>query len=239
MFKQLLIGLVSTVAVTGMAHATFSVSFENPGVQNSTATFAFEGVETFDGLSTGAGQSVTTDFGTGGIINGTYTNLQVNSADQYGGAGGTGNYAVTFGNTGYSLDLSTTDSRGINYFGYWLSALDGGNVLQFYKAGVLVDTFTPANVLAAIGSNSAYFGNPNANFLGANGGQPYAFINVFDKGGTFDRVVFSENPAQGGYESDNHTVGFFTKGGGNPVPEPASVALFGLGLIGVARLRRR
>lgn len=149
------------------------------------------------------------------------------------------NYAVTFNTSGYSLDLSTTDKRGINYFGYWLSALDPGNIIQFYRSGALVYTFTPANVIKAIGTASAYFGNPNMPFAGSNNSQAYAFINVFDKGSAFDHIVFSENPQVGGYESDNHTVGFSTKAGGNSVPEPAGIAVLGFGLIGMARLRRR
>lgn len=239
MISKLLVSLMLTVAVSGSASATFSVSYEAPGIQNSTAKFAFRGVETFDGQAKGNNKGFTTNFGTGGVINGTYTGVNVDPASQYGGAGGTGNFAVTFSTAGYSLDLTTTDKRGINYFGYWLSALDPGNVIQFYSGGTLVDTFTPTDVIAAIGNKKAYFGNPNAPFLGSNSGEPYAFINVYDHGGTFDRVVFSEAPQKGGYESDNHTVGFFTKGGGTTVPEPASIAVLGLGLLGIARLRRR
>jgi hypothetical protein len=46
----------------------------------------------------------------------------------------------------------------------------------------------------------------------------------------------------GGYESDNHTVGFFTKIGGVPtaVPEPSTWIMMGLGFagLGLAGYRR-
>jgi hypothetical protein len=112
---------------------------------------------------------------------------------------------------------------GVNYFGYWLSAVDAGNQVVFKKSGVQVGALTPADVLAQVSGQPAYFGNPNPGFLGQNSGQPYAFINFYDTSGTFDEVDFTQNMI-GGYESDNHTVGFFTKIGGvpSPVPEPST-----------------
>ena len=61
-----------------------------------------------------------------------------------------------------------------------------------------------------------YYGNPNSPFEGGDSGEPYVFINFYDMSGTFDQVVFTEDPASGGYEFDNHTVGFFTHVGGVP-----------------------
>ncbi|WP_243453791.1 Npun_F0296 family exosortase-dependent surface protein [Sandaracinobacteroides saxicola] len=243
MMKSLMIGAVALLSTAGQAAVT--VTYEAPGVVNTTAGFDFVGVETFDSRPTGGGTSFVTDFGTSGqstLITGRYSNVDIRDANQYGGAGGVGRYAETFSGTGFELALSTSDPRGLTYFGYWLPALDGGNVLEFYKGGSKVFTFAPGDVRNAIGGNSAYFGNPSGPFAGWNRGEPYAFVNVYFKDGlTFDRIRFFESPMVGGYESDNHTVGFFNDITGSAVPEPATWAMMiiGFGLVGSAMRRQR
>ncbi len=236
-----LLSVATALALSVPAGAVVVVTYEDPGVQNSTATFDFVGVETFNARLPGAGQTFTTDFG-GSEITGTYKNVQINTADQFGGADGTGLYAVTFSQSGYEIELSTTRPEGVNYFGYWLSALDKGNKLEFYKGSTLVYSFTPAAVLAIIGSKPAYFCNPNTAFAGQNCGEPYAFVNFYFTGSlSIDRIRIYEDPEVGGYESDNHTVGYFTSIGGNPIPEPATWAMLitGFGLVGAGIRRRR
>ncbi len=238
-----ILGLALMAAAPALAVDTFKITYENPGVQSTTAGFTVSGTETFNSHSNGAGQTFSTDFGTGGAITGTYSGVQINSADQYGGAGGSGKYAVAFINSPYTLTLAADPiavPTGINYFGYWLSALDAGNTVTFYKGTTVVSTLNAAGVLAATSSKPAYLGNPNAPFTGQNSGQPYVFINFYDLSGTFDKVVFSEPLAGSGYESDNQTVGYFTTIGGNSVPEPSAWAMMlaGFGLVGFASRRR-
>jgi PEP-CTERM motif len=237
-------GLIVAVTVATAAKAdTFFLNYEAPGVQNTTATFSVSGVETFNSQPTGVGSGFTTDYGTGGAITGTYSGVngvQINPADVYGGAEGTGNYIVAFGNTPYTLSLTADpikDPQGINYFGYWLSALDAGNQVVFLKNGNEVGALTPADVIAKLGTNGPYYGNPNAPFQGGDSGEPFAFINFYDLDGTFDQVVFTENPAVGGYESDNHTVGFFTHVGGVPEPSTWAMLLLGFAGLGIASYR--
>jgi len=105
----------ATILTIVPAHADpFTVTYEAAGVQNTTASFDYVGVENFDGLTTGTGESFTTSYGTTASsayqMSGAYSGVQINAADQYGGAGGTGKYAVTFSSAGYTLMLSSTNT---------------------------------------------------------------------------------------------------------------------------------
>lgn len=242
--------LLSATAANAVMPITVSLESEMPGIQDSTSGFDAVGVERFENASNGWNGTYNTDFGSGGVFSGVYHDVQVINHDQYGGAGGTGKYAVTFSSGGYSLDLSTTLPGGVTYFGFWLSALDGGNNVTFYQGGHQLFTFTAADAktfIDGLPGASSYYGNPNDAAPRRNSGEPYAFLNFYAKAGTaFDKVVFAEIPQQGGYESDNHTVGRWNKISGTiiptsgAVPEPQTWALLiaGFSMVG-ASLRRR
>ena len=239
--------LATLVVLPAMADP-FTVTYENAGVQNTTSAFSYMGVENFNERPTGSGESFTTAYGTTPAsayqLSGTYSGVQVNSADQYGGAGGSGNYATTFSSAGYSLDLTATNTvtgqaAPINYFGFWLSALDAGNQVSFYNNTTLVYSFSPTQVQSLLSNQSGYLGNPNAPYKGQNSGQQYVFLNFYDTLGSFNKIVFSESPQVGGYESDNQTIGYYTSQTGTNVPEPASFALVASALAGLAFVRQR
>lgn len=242
--------VVAGLLLVGMAGPkakadAFSISYLAAGVQAPTGITT--NYETFTG-KTYNGTSMTTNFNNSGIT-GTYTGqLALAAADEYGGAGGTGQYittAASSGNATYTLTLSSA----VNYFGLWFSALDAGNDLSFYNGDTLVFSFTPTQYASLVGvcpGTSAYCGNPNG--VNDNTGQQYAYLNFYDTVGSFTSIKFTEIAGDGGFESDNQAVAeLSTAPGGtslSAVPEPVSLAMVGTGLIGLvlrplARRRQR
>jgi hypothetical protein len=232
---------------------SFTVTVGAAGDQTPSLPSGFQNLQTadFDNITAGYHNTpITLNIGT---INSGF----IQTANQYGGAGGTGNYFDVDSNTsGVAADTSSTLklNNPESYFGLWWSAGDPYNQLQFYttKNGVetLVDTETTAqvvNYLKTQSGTSAYYGNPNANFKGSDGkgldgGEPFAYLNYFaPKGVTFDEIVFS-NPGGTGFESDNWAVAsaYTSVTGSKVVPESSNiVGLFLIAGLGLLSQRKR
>lgn len=215
----------------------FSVTYLGAGVQTSATT---TNVEHYSSTFTN-----TTTFNGSGIT-GTYSgDFVINPADEYGGAGGTGYYIDTTTPHGNPGSYTLTLSQSVNYFGLWFSALDSGNELSFYNGTTLVYSFSPANYTTLVGAcpsgSNPYCGNPNSAFLGDDSGQLYAYLNFLDTTGTFNKIVFTEDPAVGQFESDNQAVAQDVGSiGGTPLtPEPSSLMLLGTSFLGFAGVVRR
>ncbi len=242
---------VSLAAASTTAAAAFVVTYEEAGVTSTTTSFKpgsnakgeeIVGVERFDSLSTGVHGIHVSNFGNDdlGII-GTYHGVNVQAADQFGGASGRGNYAVSCINatSGYSISFN----QDLTYFGFWLSALDGGNQLSFFSSGTEVFSFSANDVFGLVSDKSGYHGNPNEEFRDQNRDEPYVFLNFFaDDDSSFDEIVFRQTTPGAGYESDNHTVGIWKEQSGtmvpsSQVPEPGSLLLLMGAVLGAAATR--
>jgi len=237
-------GISAADPITVTYNAAGSMTPNAASVCGSTAGCTV-GYETFNYVPTGSVSSYTSNFssgtGTASAYTGVYSPLQVNAADQYGGAGNTGNYDVVNGTSNTLTISNNATGGGVNYFGIWISALDAGNQLQFYNGNTLVYTFTSQNLISALGScangNSAnaYCGNPSDYY--ADSGELFAYVNFVDTVGTFNKIVFTQNGG-GGFESDNHAVAY-NSALTTATPEPAGILIMGTGLIALFLTRFR
>lgn len=238
--------------------APFIVTYEKPGVVATTTVFDISSVETFNTRDVGISTFDSFSDLKPGFV-GTYNQVNIKPDDKFGGAG-TGEdekYGVAglseqdVNVSSYSLELS----EGVNYFGYWLSALDPGNFVQFWSGDDMLFEFSPGYFetmleTGLVANADDYLGNPfdlDDEGNRKNSGEYYAFLNFYAQDDlTFDRIVFyqSADRSDAGYESDNHTIGMYLETGGEgpiptDVPAPGALALFGFGLLGLGLRRRR
>ncbi|NGX16849.1 PEP-CTERM sorting domain-containing protein [Wenzhouxiangella sp. XN24] len=152
-------------------------------------------------------------FGQGGVVKGS-------SSGAYAApAGNTTQYlSVALGQRAGSHTITFDTGVTYNYFGLYWGSIDDYNTLSFFNGATEVLTLTGAQVIA----NPNFFGNQTAD-------PANRYVNIFLGATSYDKIVISTT--QFAFESDNHAFA--------QVPEPGTLALLGLGLIGAGALRRR
>jgi hypothetical protein len=110
----------------------------------------------------------------------------------------------------------TPGSNSYNYVGLYWGSVDGYNALKIYQNGGVVYTLTGSEVL-----------HPANGYQGAGGSS---YVNIYGLDGITSIEFISDGVA---FEFDNLVMG------NTPVPEPATLLLFGGGLVGLAAWRRR
>lgn len=182
-----------------------------PGEQNTTRAGAI--VEDFSGATGAIGAAGSFSVGAWSGATGGVTRA---AAGNFGGAGGTGTYlSVANGN---QVSITLTGDR--KYVGFWWSAGNTGNTIEFYDdTNTLLASFTTNSLTTLLGgggsvtaingsqyAKAAYFGNPNPP-AGRNTGEPYGYINLLLEGTStsFRRVVI-RHAGGGGFELDNLAV---------------------------------
>lgn len=145
---------------------------------------------------------------------------------------GPGGNANTTALVSYAVDM-TTFLKGlkISYLGLYYGSIDNYNDIAFYSGSNLIrgqgdlsdGVLTGAEILRSQGGTSGNQYQPGSN----------VYVNIFfDPNETFTAFEF-RNATSPAFELDNIVIGV------TAVPEPATMLLLGLGLVGLAGVRRR
>lgn len=256
------------IASAAASHAAISVYISAPDVEKaedsglgavtiSTETFNSLSPDepgSFPGVSGYASSTIGATYTNGGGLSGG-SGSKITANDQYGG-NGEGNYLGVTGSSSVTITLdNSTYTNGAQYFGFYFTAGDANNFIEFYKNDVLVYTFSTASLLDILPQNTTvtaingsvyntndYYGQPGTS---NNTNEAYAYLHFIATGGdSYDKLVLNQMSGTPIFENDNHSIIAVapTITPSSPlvgvVPEPSSALLGMLGAFGLLRRRR-
>jgi len=230
--KPIRLTLLLALSLATCAFSSVVVSYDAPGVQTTNVVGA--SVYSFNSIGPNQVVAPSSAFAT-------FSKLYPVNANEYGGAMGS-RYGVVGDPTGAANVQSSTVrfANPVSYFGFWWSAADPHNLFTLYSGNTPVLTMTNQTLLNALGScrsANAYCGNPNS---GQDPNELFAYVNIWgNRGSTFTSARFQQMDDSGGFEFDNLATAGDPPSGSPSIPEPATWAFAGLGLVTLSTLLRR